>query len=403
MLHNPGMNDSDTAATTAPADEGLRPPDPVPELPEEQAVRMVAVSSEREAELEARAREWISELAAADPDSDTFRRRITGFSSLGVAEMRESSDASRRMLSRPASSLAAAKGKTVRTDPQWGVLRTLQELRATVTDFDPQYLAGRYRMLARVPGGRRMRQYIQRFESAQKQLDGIVAALDHGQEWLRRDNGEIEEERAALWKTTERLNEYVVLAGALDRATVGKAAELRVTDPAKATRLEKEALFPIRQRRQALTAQIAVSVQAYLALDVIRKNNVELIKGVERAKTTTVSALRTAVVVAQALENQRLVIDQLGALHDSTNALIDRTGDVLRRQTEQIQKEQVTSAVDVEVLQRAFDNVFATMDSIETYRDGAVRSMAKTVDALEQQVARSREYLRRSRPDGMKP
>ncbi|MFP3466360.1 toxic anion resistance protein [Leifsonia sp. SIMBA_070] len=385
---------------TSPTDETLRPPDAVPELPQEQAVGMVNVSSEREEELTARAREWIADLAAAEPDGDAFRRKITGFSSLGVAEMRESGDASRRMLSRPASSLAAARGKAVRSDPQYGVIRTLQELRATVTDFDPQHLTGRYRMLARVPGGRRLRQYAQRFESAQKQLDGIVGALDHGQEWLRRDNGEIEEERAALWKTTERLNEYVVLAGALDRATVEKAAELRTTDPLRAERLEKEALFPIRQRRQDLTAQIAVSVQAYLALDVIKKNNVELIKGVERAKTTTVSALRTAVVVAQALENQRLVIDQLGALHDSTNALIDRTGAVLRSQTEQIQKEQTSSAVDVEVLQRAFDNVFATMDSIDTYRDGAVQSMAKTVDALEQQVARSREYLRRSRPEG---
>ena len=105
-------------------------------------------------------------------------------------------------------------------------------------------------------------------------------------------------------------------------------------------------------------------------------------------------------VVAQALENQRQVIDQLSALHQSTNALIDRTGDVLRQQTEQIQKEQTTSAVDVAVLQRAFDNVFATMDSIETYRSEAVQRMATTVDALERQVARSRDYLRRSRPDG---
>ncbi|RDV43333.1 toxic anion resistance protein [Leifsonia sp. ku-ls] len=379
-------------------EEPLRPPEAVPELPEEQAVGMVAVSPEREAELETRARDFIRELAAAEPGSEAFTRKITGFSHLGDAEMRASSDASRQLLDRPAASLAAARGKQIRTDPQYGVIRTLQELRATVTDFDPQHLSGRNRMLARVPGGRRLRAYVQRFESAQKQLDGIVAALDHGEEWLRRDNVKIEKERAALWKTTERLNEYVVLTAALDRATVDAAAELRMTDPERATLLEKEALFPIRQRRQDLTTQIAVSVQAYLELDVIKKNNVELIKGVDRAKTTTVSALRTAVVVAQALENQRLVIDQLSSLHQSTNALIGRTGEVLRNQTEQVQKEQTSSAVDVEVLQRAFDDVFATMDSIDTYRNEAIGSMERTVDALDQQIARSRQYLRRSRP-----
>lgn len=381
-------------------DDGLRPPDAVPELPDEQAVGMVGIAPERAAELEARAREFIADLAAADPDSEAFRRKITGFSLLGDKEMRESSDASRQLLNRPAASLAAARGKQVPADPQYGVIRTLQQLRATVSDFDPQHLTGRNRMLARIPGGRRLRQYAQRFESAQKQLDAIVESLDHGQEWLRRDNVDIEQERASLWKTTERLNEYVTLAAALDAATVARADELRVTDPARAERLEKEALFPIRQRRQDLTTQIAVSVQAYLALDVIRQNNVELIKGVERAKTTTVSALRTAVVVAQALDNQRLVIDQLGALHESTNALIGRTGQVLREQTEQIQKEQTTSAVEVEVLQRAFDDVFATMDSIDSYRSRAIDSMATTVDALERQVARSRSYLRRSRGGG---
>jgi len=377
----------------------LQPPEAVPELPDERAMGMMSVSPQREAELEARAREWIRDLAAADPGSEAFRRKITGFSRLGDTEMQESSEASRQLLSRPATALAAARGKAVRTDPQYGVLRTLQALRATVSDFDPQHTSKSYRMLARMPGGRRLRKYVERFESAQKQLDQIVVSLDHGEEWLRRDNEEIENERTALWKTTERLNEYVTLAAALDRATVERADDLRLTDPVRAATLEKEALFPIRQRRQDLTTQIAVSVQAYLALDVIKKNNVELIKGVERAKTTTVSALRTAVVVAQALENQRLVIDQLGALHQSTNALIGRTGEVLRDQTEQIQKEQTTSAVDAQVLQRAFDDVFATMDGIDVYRGQAITSMSQTVDALEHQVARSRSYLKRARPE----
>ena len=33
--------------------------------------------------------------------------------------------------------------------------------------------------------------------------------------------------------------------------------------------------------------QMAVSVQGYMALDLVRKNNLELIKGVDRAQTTT--------------------------------------------------------------------------------------------------------------------
>jgi uncharacterized protein YaaN involved in tellurite resistance len=51
------------------------------------------------------------------------------------------------------------------------------------------------------------------------------------------------------------------------------------------------------------------------------------------------------------------------------------------------------------VLQRAFDDVFATMDGIDVYRGQAITSMSQTVDALEHQVARSRSYLKRARPE----
>ena len=63
--------------------------------------------------------------------------------------------------------------------------------------------------------------------------------------------------------------------------------------------------------RTDLLTQMAVTVQGYLALDLVKKNNVELVKGVDRASTTTVAALRTAVTVAQAMTNQKLVLEQI--------------------------------------------------------------------------------------------
>jgi hypothetical protein len=78
---------------------------------------------------------------------------------------------------------------------------------------------------------------------------------------------------------------------------------------------------------------MAVTVQGYLALDLVKKNNVELVKGVDRASTTTVAALRTAVTVAQALTNQKLVLEQITALNTTTANIIDSTGKLLKSQT----------------------------------------------------------------------
>ena len=110
---------------------------------------------------------------------------------------------------------------------------------------------------------------------------------------------------------------------------------------------------------------MAVTVQGYLALDLVKKNNVELVKGVDRASTTTVAALRTAVTVAQALTNQKLVLEQITQLNTTTANIIDSTGKLLKSQTAQIHEQAAASTIPVEALQRAFQNIYDTMDAID--------------------------------------
>ncbi|NUU07357.1 toxic anion resistance protein [Leifsonia sp. C5G2] len=360
---------------------------------------MVAVPPEKRTELQERAQAFVDELAAIEPGSPEFTRKVADITRLGEREIRSSAETANRMLERPSSSLAAARGRGAASEPQAQVARALQDLRTTVTDLDPARadLTPPKRALIRLPGGRRLTRYFERYQSAQKQLDAIIAALISGQDALMKDNASIEHEREAIWATMGMLAEYNALASALDGATADRIAELRESDPARADAMTADALFPIRQRRQDLTTQIAVSVQGYLALDVLRKNNAELITAVERARTTTISALRTAVVVADGLENQKLVLDQISALNDTTDTVIGHTSELLKQQTGMVHEQATSSGVRVETLQRAFDDVFSTMDAIDAYRATAVERMAATVEALEQQVARSRSYLDRSR------
>ena len=156
-------------------------------------------------------------------------------------------------------------------------------------------------------------------------------------------------------------------------------------------------LFSVRQKHQDLLTQLAVSVQGYLALDVIRRNNLELIKGVQRATTTTVSALRTAVIVAQALADQKLVLDQITALNTTTSNLIESTSEMLHQQSGQINEQAASATVELGKLQAAFDNIYATMDEIDTFKVAALDTMQKTVTALSTEIAKSQTYLDRVR------
>jgi uncharacterized protein YaaN involved in tellurite resistance len=334
-----------------------------------------------------------------DHRSPEFTKKIDSITSMGDKELRASAAVSNRMLDRPAAVVKAGRGAGG-GDAQTRVASTLSELRTTITSLDPNRadLSGTKKALKWLPGGNRLQKYFQRYESAQAQLNAIIKSLESGQDDLRKDNAAIETEKANMWTTMGKLSEYNQLAGALDEAVTNKVAELEAAGNAEAANaLKSDALFAIRQRRQDIMTQMAVSVQGYMALDLVRKNNIELIKGVDRAQTTTISALRTAVIVSQALARQKLVLDQITALNTTTSNLIESTSQQLRVQGGAINEQAASSTIDIQKLQAAFDNVFQTMDALDTFRAQAVDSMSQTVTALEGQIERARPYLERTR------
>jgi uncharacterized protein YaaN involved in tellurite resistance len=193
-----------------------------------------------------------------------------------------------------------------------------------------------------------------------------------------------------------KLEQMIHISKRLDRSLEEKASELDATEPAKAKAIRESALFYTRQRTTDLLTQMAVTVQGYLALDLVKKNNVELVKGVDRASTTTVAALRTAVTVAQALTSQKLVLEQIGALNTTTAGMIDSTGEMLRTQTGAIHEQAASSTIPLETLQRAFQNIYETMDQIDTFKLQALDNMKQTVDTLSTEVEKSRGYIARA-------
>ncbi|MDQ6754951.1 MAG: toxic anion resistance protein [Actinomycetota bacterium] len=376
----------------------LQAPDAPAIVQPEEAPGMVPVSAERRTEIDSQARAFVADVVQMNPRSPEFTQKVEGITKLAGAEMVQSSNFSSHMLERSSTSVSGAKRSG--DSAQIGVASTLNELRSTVEDLTPNqaHLGTGRKILGMFPGGNKLAKYFQRYDSAQVQIDKIIKALMSGQDELLKDNASLAGEKVKLWETMQTLSEYAVFAKALDAACVEKIESARTTGQIdEASALEADVLFPIRQRHQDILTQLAVGVQGYLAMDLIRKNNLELIKGVDRARTTTIAALRTAVIVAQALANQKLVLDQIDAINTTTNNMILKTSEMLKDQTTRIHQQASSAGVSVETLQKAFDNVFATMDAIDTFRSDAAKNMEGTVRALESGLERAKPYLERTR------
>ncbi|WP_326525745.1 toxic anion resistance protein [Sphingomonas sp.] len=367
----------------------LTPPDPVPVVQAEKAAGLVPVDEGTRSKLEQRVEAFVTDLVAQDVNSPEFGKRVDAITAMGAKEIREAAGQSNRFLDRPVKAM----------DKESGVGADLAQLRRVIEDLDPGKqgnLMTSKKLFGIIPFGNKMRDYFDGYKSSQTHISTILKSLASGKDELLMDNAAIDVERQNLWNSMGRLEQMVHLSKAMDGALEDKANELDHTDPAKAKALRETALFYTRQRTQDLLTQMAVTVQGYLALDLVKKNNVELVKGVDRASTTTVGALRTAVTVAQALTNQKLVLEQITALNTTTANIIDSTGKLLKSQTAQIHEQAAASTIPIETLQRAFQNIYDTMDAIDTFKLKALDSMKTTVTTLSSEVEKSKGYIARA-------
>ncbi|UAK24383.1 toxic anion resistance protein [Sphingomonas nostoxanthinifaciens] len=378
-----------TTTTDTQSDLVLTPPAPVAPVATSRAAGLVPLKEEQQSALDAKADAFVEELAALDANSPEFGKKVDQIGNMGRREIAEAAGQSNRFLDRPVRAM----------DSETGVGADLAALRRTIEDLDPGKRGGLTapkKLFGMIPFGNKMRNYFDSYKSAQTHIASILSSLANGKDELIKDNAAIDVERQTLWAAMGRLEQMIHVSKALDARLEGKALELEGSDPAKAKAIRESALFYIRQRSQDLLTQMAVSVQGYLALDLVKKNNVELVKGVDRASTTTVAALRTAVTVAQALTNQKLVLQQITALNTTTANIIDSTGNLLRTQTAQIHEQAAASTIPLETLRRAFQNIYDTMDAVDTFKLKALDSMKQTVDSLSSEVEKSRGYIARA-------
>ncbi|MFD7286063.1 toxic anion resistance protein [Streptomyces sp. NPDC059863] len=378
----------------APNELILTPPEPVAPVRTEQAAGLVPLDASVRDEMTRRATDYVGSLAGLDARSPEFTTRIGEIAALGSGEIRGAAQQSNRMLDRTVRSLAAGG-----EDAQSRVSSSLVELRRTVEDLDPRDTPGKgaRRFLSKLPGGNKLRDHAAKYASSQSTLNRIVSSLRGGQDELRRDNAALHTERTRLWETMGKLQEYAVLTDALDTAIGERIAAVDATDPTQADALRADVLFPVRQKHQDLLTQLAVCAQGYLAMDVVRRNNEELIKGVDRAATTTVSALRIAVMLASALDNQRKVTEQVNVLRSTTEDLIRGNAEMLATQSGEIQRIAADPAVGAETLRSAFQQIYRTLDAIDTYKIQATESMASTVESLTAELKIASTHLERTR------
>ena len=345
------------------------------------APEIVAPAVTTNKEMEAAANQVVEHLFAVDLQNDTAKTEAAH--SVETMGLKLQQDASRRsqMLKQPIAILAR------NAEDGGPVAKSLLDLRDQVEDLDPNKhdfsMSTMRRILGAIPGiGSSMRRYFSKFQSSEGVIDNIVDSLEKGAEQLKRDNITLADDQKHFKVLADKLAQAVMLGQLIDQKLTDKLSTLLKDNP-QFSFIEQELLFPLRQRIMDLQQQQAVAQQAVLIIEVIIRNNKELMRGVQRALNVTVSALSTAITLALALENQRITLEKVKAVNLVTNDLIAGTAAKLRTQGVEIHKQAASTMLDMEVLKKAFQDITAALNDIEQFRSNALPAMKKNIQEMD--------------------
>ena len=348
------------------------------------------VATEEAGKIRAQAEE--NALAVINCDIDSLSEKkllMTSIDKFGIETMQKSSQKNEL--------LKVTVGKLAQTGDEGGeVSKGLIDLNREIKNLDPSIVdftkKGVFGKLVNP-----IRTYFEKYEKSEAVIASIVESLDNGKRTLVNDNTTLAIEQQALRDLSRRLNKDIEMAIVMDELISEKLEEARAQnmDPDKIRFIEEEILFPLRQRTMDMQQMIVVNHQGAIAMEVIQRNNKELIRGVDRAKTVTVTALRTAVMVASALYNQKIVLQKIQILNETTNNMIASTSRMLKEQGTEIHKQSIETGLSVDTLKTAFKDVMEALDEISTFKQKALPAMQNTIMQFRELADQGESALKR--------
>lgn len=360
------------------------------EAVKKEIIEQVKPVSEEVVKLKEMADNNVSEIMALDINSLEKRKMmLQSIESFGMNTVQSSAKKN--------SLLQVSVGNFSKMGDEGGVVaKGLLDLQREIKDLDPSMIDfAKTGLLGKVFNP--IRNYFAKYQKADNVINDIILSLEKGKSTLVNDNTTLEIEQQELRELTKKLAKEIQMGTVMDESLAAQIemANTRGEDLEKIKFVTEEIQFPLRQRIMDMQQMVVVNQQGIMAVEVVRRNNKELIRGVDRAKNVTISAMRIAAIVASALYNQKIVLKKIELLNETTNELISGTSKMLKEQGTEIHKQAMESNISVDTLKQSFTDVISAMDEISKYKQEALPKMKETINQFKELAQKGEEQIQR--------
>lgn len=365
---------------------------PDPDATKKEVEQSLAVPKEHAEKIDETAVQRGSQIMKIDLNSSSDRHDVVkAVNDLGNDIARQSAQKN-EMLSRRMVDLSRQGGES------GDVAKGLEDLSEKMRDLDPSGIDfAKSGTLGKVFNP--VRRYFNRYKTADAEIAAIVKSLEKGKTTLKNDNVTLELEENSMRELTAKLNQNIAMATDLDAYltdAIEKAKASGSADDERIKFVEEEVLYPLRQKILDFQQLQVVNQQGIVSMNVIRRNNNELMRAVDRAENVTVSALRVAVTAAGALYNQKIVLEKVDALNETTNNMIASTAKMLKEQGSDIHAKASEANISADVLKQSFADTIQALDDISKYKQEALPKIEQTIQEFRAIADEGEKYIKQT-------
>lgn len=244
-------------------------------------------------------------------------------------------------------------------------------------DLQPGFFG---RAIQKITGNSAINKYVTKYQKTSDVIEAITRNLDEGSISLQETNHIFFDDKQRFIDTSAILKNKVAVL--IEADTKLKEMIVLENDAEKKKFLQEEVLFVLEQHIQDLQQTMIVTQQGILALDILIKNNKELIKGVDRTKRVTIVALSVGATIATGLAQQKKVLDTVTAINQGTSDLLATNGALLKSQGAEIQKQASNAMLDIDKLTSAINDTISAIEDVEGFKQSALPQMSEAISKL---------------------
>lgn len=314
---------------------------------------------------------------ASHGTDDSISHMLDTFASLGEREQAEAGE-SIEFLKRPVNQMASGEHDNI--------TKTILELRSCVDDLQPGIEEQKRlktivnRLFRKNP----VENYLRKYQSVEKQIDGIIMGLLRGKDRIESNTVELEMIKTQGIEKMNALKKQIYFGGELFTMLEQLEKEQEAAQQTEQVLAIRKGMEKVVVRRKDMMTAVAILQQSIAAVDIIKDNNDRLEEAIFNSITMTKNVTTISASINLALADQKTVIDAVNKTNESMEAMLLSNAKLLKSNTEETTRLLEQPSISIEKLREAFSDVYAAIQLTEDSSKTIIRNSQQFIAEIEQ-------------------